>query len=52
MTDTYTLINNSLKEGVLRLYDDDATDMIIILHPTTNQFRNELEHSTQQGHPY
>ena len=52
MTETYTLIKNSCKEGVLRLYDDDATDMIIILHPTTNQFGNEWAHSTQQGHPY
>ena len=38
MTETNTLISNSFKLGVLRLYDDDATERGIILHPTAIHF--------------
>ena len=33
-----TQINNSFKNGVLRLYDDDATERGIMSHPTAIQF--------------
>ena len=37
-TEVNSQISNSIKSGVLRLYDDDATERGIILHPTAVHF--------------
>ena len=36
--EVHSQISNSFKSGVLRLYDDDATERGIILHPTAVHF--------------